>query len=55
MLHKVQEGRKTLQWDTLHKEGVPLGFDELGFMLFSYAGFVYLPYGVESLLPYLRD
>ena len=41
--------------DTLHKEGVPPDFDNSGFMLFSSASVAFLPYGVGSLLPYLRD
>ena len=47
-----QREAKTSQWDTLHKEGVPLGFDNLGFMLFSFV-VVFLPYVVGSLLPNL--
>ena len=41
-------------WDTLHKEGIPPDFDISGFMLFSSVSVAFLPYGVGSLLPYLR-
>ena len=42
------------RWDTLHKEGIPPDFDISGFMLFSSVSVAFLPYGVGSLLPYLR-
>lgn len=41
-------------WDTLHKEGILPDFDISGFMLFSSVSVAFLPYGVGSLLPYLR-
>ena len=41
--------KKTVRWDTLHKEGVPLIFENSGFMLFSFV-VAFLPYGVGSLL-----
>ena len=44
--------KKTVLWDTLHKEGVPLIFENSGFMLFSFV-VVFLPYVVGSLLPNL--
>lgn len=46
--------KKTVLWDTLHKEGIPPDFDISGFMLFSSGSVAFLPYGVGSLLPYLR-
>ena len=46
---------KTVRWDTLHKEGVPPDYDNSGFTLFSSVSVAFLPYGVGSLLPYLRD
>ena len=45
---------KTVLWDTLHKEGILPDFDISGFMLFSSVSVAFLPYGVGSLLPYLR-
>ena len=44
--------KKTVRWDTLHKEGVPPIFENSGFMLFSFV-VVFLPYVVGSLLPNL--
>ena len=41
---------KNVPRDTLHKEGVPLGFDKLGFMLFSFVSVASLPYGVGNPL-----
>ena len=46
--------KKTVLWDTLHKEGILPDFDISGFMLFSSVSVAFLPYGVGSLLPYLR-
>lgn len=46
--------KKMPLWDTLHKEGIPPDFDISGFMLFSSVSVAFLPYGVGSLLPYLR-
>lgn len=46
--------KKMPLWDTLHKEGILPDFDISGFMLFSSVSVAFLPYGVGSLLPYLR-